>query len=44
MKRMLLTGLAAVLACTLAFAEEEAKEKKENSFLSFVMKCMHPRV
>ena len=29
MKRMLLTGLAAVLACTLAFAEEEAKEKKK---------------
>lgn len=29
MKRMLLTGLAAVLACTLAFAEEAAKEKKK---------------
>ena len=29
MKRMLLTGLAAVLACTLAFAEDEAKEKKK---------------
>ena len=29
MKRILLTGLAAVLACTLAFAEEEAKEKKK---------------
>ena len=29
MKRMLLTGLAAVLACTLAVAEEEAKEKKK---------------
>ena len=29
MKRMLLTGLAAVLACTMAFAEEDAKEKKK---------------
>ena len=29
MKRMLLMGLAAVLACTMAFAEEETKEKKK---------------
>ena len=29
MKRMLLTGLAAVLACTMAFAEDDAKEKKK---------------
>ena len=35
MKIMLLPGLAAVLACTLAFAEEEAKKKLPSTMKSF---------